>query len=140
MVRGTMNQLYNIHNRFQGDTKKVLTVCSAGLLRSATLQNLLIKEYGYNVRNCGTHEEYALIPISEALVMWADEIVFVNNENYQMVKNEIKLMNLESKCIVLDIPDQYKFNDPELVSICKEQYDNAIKLKNNGKEQETSNS
>lgn len=72
MIKGTRNQLHNITNWSQGDTKKVLTVCSAGLLRSATLQNFLIKEYGFNVRNCGTEESYALIPISEALVKWAD--------------------------------------------------------------------
>jgi hypothetical protein len=46
----------------------------------ATLANFLVKEYEYNVRNCGTVESYALIPISEALVCWADEIVFVNHK------------------------------------------------------------
>jgi predicted protein tyrosine phosphatase len=123
MIKASRNQAYNVHNSFQGDTKKVLTVCSAGLLRSATLQNMLIKEYGYNVRNCGTVEAYALIPISEALVMWADEIVFVNEENYKMVEAEILDMNAEGKCWVLDIPDIYGFNDPKLIKICKEQYE-----------------
>ena len=127
MIRGTRNQLYNIHNEAQGTTKKVLTVCSAGLLRSATLQNFLIREYGYNVRNCGTNESYALIPISEALVKWADEIVFVNNENYQNVILDLNELNVLSKCYVLDIPDMYEFNDPELVKICKEQYENRKK-------------
>lgn len=124
MIKGTKNQLYNITNASQGETKKVLTVCSAGLLRSATLQNMLIKEYGYNVRNCGTVESYALIPISEALIKWADEIVFVNEENYRDVYNDLKQFNLLDKCYVLDIPDIYNFNDPELVRICKEQYEN----------------
>ena len=125
MIKGTRNQLYNIHNSAQGDTKKVLTVCSAGLLRSATLQNFLIREYGYNVRNCGTDESYALIPISEALVLWADEIVFVNQLNFDMVKKEIYELGALEKCKVLDIPDMYRFNAPELVQICKEQYENG---------------
>jgi len=124
MIKGTRNQLYNVSNASQGETKKVLTVCSAGLLRSATLQNMLIKEYGYNVRNCGTVESYALIPISEALVKWADEIVFVNNENYQHVKKDIEELGLLNKTYVLDIPDMYNFNDPKLLEICKEQYNN----------------
>jgi len=126
MIKATRNQLYNVNNRFQGSTKKVLTVCSAGLLRSATLQNFLIREYGYNVRNCGTVEAYALIPISEALVHWADEIVFVNQENYDMVKSELT-KGLLAKCIVLNIPDSYSFNDPKLVKICKKQYNDAKK-------------
>ena len=124
MIKGTRNQLYNVNNASQGETKKVLAVCSAGLLRSATLQNMLIKEYGYNVRNCGTVESYALIPISEALVCWADEIVFVNTENYNHVLSDLTKMGVLPKCFVLDIPDMYAFNDPELVKECKIQYDN----------------
>lgn len=123
MIKGTRNQLYNITNYSQGNTKKVLCVCSAGLLRSATLQNFLIKEYGYNVRNCGTEESYALIPISEALVKWADEIVFVNEENYQRVKSDLENLDIDEERIkVLNIPDMYNFNDPELIEIIKKQY------------------
>jgi predicted protein tyrosine phosphatase len=126
MIKGTINQLYNIHNKYQGDTKKVLTVCSAGLLRSATLQNLLIKEYGYNVRNCGTSEEYALIPISEALVHWADEIVFVNMQNFNSVEKYLREMDILDKCYVLNIPDRYSFNHPDLIKICKKQYEEIV--------------
>jgi predicted protein tyrosine phosphatase len=127
MIKGTFNQLHNIYNEFQGDTKRVLTVCSAGLLRSATLQNFLIREYGYNVRNCGTEASYALIPISQALVLWADEIVFVNKENYKMVEKELEEFGVLDRCIILDIPDMYAFNDSTLVKICKEQYEKAQK-------------
>jgi predicted protein tyrosine phosphatase len=123
MIRVSRNQLYNIGNRFQGSTKKVLTVCSAGLLRSATLQNYLIKTYNYNVRTCGT-EDYALVPISEALVFWADEIVFVNPQNFNRVENRLRELELLGKCYVLDIPDMYNFNSDELVELCRVQYEN----------------
>lgn len=129
MIKATRNQIYNVHNHYQGKTKKVLCACSAGLLRSATLQNFLIREYGYNVRNCGTDESYALIPISEALVEWADEIVFVNSQNYNMVKEEIESLGATEKCYVLNIPDIYAFNDPALVDICKEQYERIVLTK-----------
>lgn len=127
MVKGTRNQLYNIYNEAQGDTKKVLTVCSAGLLRSATLQNLLIREYGYNVRNCGTNTEYALIPISEALVLWADEIVFVDYENYCYAAADLTRLKVLDKCYYLDIPDEYNFNQSELVEICRKQYNKIVR-------------
>jgi len=128
MITASRNQLFNVHNNAQGNTKKVLTVCSAGLLRSATLANFLVKEYGYNVRNCGTVESYALVPISQALVAWADEIVFVNKENFEHVEDDLRdFLTTEGmeKIKVLDIPDAYNFNDPKLVEICKEQYQNA---------------
>lgn len=126
MIKGTINQMYNIHNGHQGATKKVLTVCSAGLLRSATLQNFLIKEYGYNVRNCGTEESYALIPISEALISWADEIVFVNRDNYNTIESELIRLGVKDKCYILDIPDIYSFNDHRLIEICREQYNKIV--------------
>jgi predicted protein tyrosine phosphatase len=126
MIKTTRNQEYNIHNEFQGKTKKVLCVCSAGLLRSATLQNTLIREYGYNVRNCGTEESYALIPISEALLLWADEIVFVNKANYRTMIFDLAELKVEDKVFVLDIPDIYNFNDPKLVEICKQQYKEIV--------------
>ena len=125
MIKGTRNQMYNAHNMSQGPTKRVLTVCSAGLLRSATLAHFLTKEYGYNTRNCGTVEAYALIPISEVLCHWADEIVFVNEENYNMVKDELEEFGMTKKCKVLDIPDIYNFNNLELIKICKEQYEQS---------------
>jgi predicted protein tyrosine phosphatase len=134
MIKASRNQLFNVHNTSQGNTKKVLTVCSAGLLRSATLANFLVKEYGYNVRNCGTVESYALIPISEALVHWADEIVFVNQENYSHVEYSLEQTigeeGVKKKVKVLDIPDIYNFNDTRLVDICKEQYNKTLKNDN----------
>ena len=127
MIKGHRNQLYNIHNESQGNTKKVLCVCSAGLLRSATLQNTLIREYGYNCRNCGTEESYALIPISEALLLWADEIVFVNKSNYRSVQLDLDELNIsKEKIFILNIPDIYNFNDPKLVEICKQQYKEIV--------------
>jgi len=124
MIKSTKNQLGNALNPSQGSDKKVLTVCSAGLLRSATLQNYLIKHHGYNVRNCGSTDSFALIPLSEALVHWADEIVFVETENYNesgLVKQDTNLRPM-TKVIILDVPDYYGYNDPKLINIMVHQY------------------
>lgn len=111
-------------NPYQGDTKKVLTVCSAGLLRSATMQNWLIKEYGYNVRNCGTARDFALIPISEALIRWADEIIFMNGENFIDIERswDENMLKDSARVITLCIQDSYGFNDPRLIEEISRQY------------------
>ena len=54
----------------------------------------------------------------------SDEIVFVDQENYNMVYEDLKRLEVLDKCIVLDIPDQYSFNDSELFDICRKQYEN----------------
>lgn len=116
---------YNNHS--QGSAPRWLFVCSAGLLRSPTGAALAIRK-GLNARSCGSAVDYALIPISANLIMWAEKIVFVNEENYheslelfkdyQMLH---KLLTLRS--LVLDIPDIYNFNESDLIIEFERQID-----------------
>ena len=124
MIEATKNQLTNINNHYQTFAKRVCVVCSAGLLRSPTLSNILHNELGYNTRSCGSALNFALIPISEALVHWCDELVFVDEDCKiyldDDIKEEIKLA--ECREITLNIPDNYNWNDDELKLIALEQY------------------
>lgn len=130
MIKSTRNQIGNAKNYYQGSTKKVLAVCSAGILRSATLQNLLIRKYGYNVRNCGTASDFALIPLSEALVAWADVIVFVHQDNYiESGLSQKEQQWLDKDVVVFKIEDDYEFNNPELVELLQKQWDLYEELK-----------
>lgn len=110
-------------NPYQGTDKRLLFVCSAGILRSATGANLYAKK-GFNTRNCGTHA-YALIPLSANLIMWADKIIFVNKENYLTATDVFKASEvfapLYDKSVVLNIPDDYEYNNPELIKHFEEQ-------------------
>lgn len=121
MIQSRRNQLANTANRFQGPTKRVLAVCSAGLLRSPTIASVLHTDYGYNVRACGVSEEYALVPISTALLMWADLVVFADTEHYLEAK---EYMHPKQPYVVLDLPDEFGYSDPKLVEEVK------LKLKN----------
>lgn len=110
-------------NPYQGRDKKVLFVCSMGILRSATAARLYASKY--NTRSAGTYDE-ALIPLSTVLLEWADEIVFVNKNNYRSVCNINPKWNeiLENTSVkVLDIPDQYEHMHPELIKAFGEQYE-----------------
>jgi predicted protein tyrosine phosphatase len=120
VIKSKLNQMANANNKWQNDDKRVLCVCSAGLLRSPTLAQYLQQKYGYNTRACGTSEEYALIPISEALVHWADLVIFVNEENYDEVKGEEIFSQKE--VIVLDLPDEFGRNQPGLLAAIEEQW------------------
>ena len=112
-----------VRNPYQGTDKKVLFVCSMGILRSATGARLYAPKY--NTRTAGSWRD-ALVPITPILIAWADEIVFVNQENYEQVVAELDgeaftFVNDKSK--VLDIPDQYPHMHPELIKAFKEQYE-----------------
>lgn len=131
MIRAHRNQFANVKNPFQGSTLKVLCVCSAGLLRSPTLASVLHQEWGFNVRACGSSEEYALIPLSEALVAWADLIVFVNHENYTeaLFRNQPMASIIEGKSMVLDIQDDFEYNNPVLRTMLHAQFTEAYNSK-----------
>lgn len=109
-------------NPYQGKDKKVLFVCSMGILRSATAARLYADKY--NTRAAGTYSD-ALVPLSTILLEWADEIVFVSKENYEYAlrnKDWTDLLN-ESIVTVLSIPDKYEHMHPELVKSFEEQYE-----------------
>ena len=100
------NRFYNCKNPYQGDTKKVLCVCSAGLLRSPTAAIVLHREYGYNTRSCGMDIGHALIPFDEVLAEWADEIVVMDAYQKTQVPEDY-----QDKVIVLGVKDSYPYMD-----------------------------
>ncbi len=114
-----MNRLSIAKNPFQGKYRKVLCVCSGGILRSPTAAMVLSQPpFNYNTRAAGTITEFALIPVDRALVEWADSAVVMEE------RHKIKLLELEFKkeIIVLDIPDRYEYRDPELVDLIAKRY------------------
>lgn len=127
MIKGKRNQLANVGNKFQTSAKKVLCCCSAGLLRSPSLANVLHKEFGFNTRAVGCDKEYALIPISQALIWWADEIVFVNRENFDSLSQEEKdeIVDVGVKVKILNIEDDFDWNDNVLNRTLFESYNRA---------------
>lgn len=111
-----MNRLANCTNPYQSIRKKVLCVCSAGLLRSPTTAWILSNEpFDFNTRACGADVDFALIPIDPVLVMWADEVVCMNKYQAEQVR-EFKQLG-DKQVHVLDVPDTFEFRDPELVKI-----------------------
>lgn len=114
------NRLANTKNPFQGDRTKTLCVCSAGLLRSPTLAYVLQQEpYNRNTRAVGATTEFALIPIDEALVEWAQEIFFVEKSVHDAVALSYNLS--DKRVVVLGIPDKFEAFEPELLAIIKKQ-------------------
>jgi predicted protein tyrosine phosphatase len=107
-------------NPYQGRDTKVLFVCSAGILRSATAARIYAKKY--NTRAAGS-EPYALIPVTSELLLWADIVVFVNEANYRSVAQKFDLDEIRARYFILDIPDQYEHMHPELIQHFEDQFE-----------------
>jgi predicted protein tyrosine phosphatase len=115
---------YGVHsNSYQGDYKRVLTVCSANMLRSPTIAHVLSAEpYNFNTRSAGT-QFYALIPVTEDLLMWADEVVCADTEHALYIRDKMIEYMLDKPIINLNIPDIYEYRNPELIELIKERYE-----------------
>lgn len=123
------NRIGNSQNPYQGKDKRVLCICSAGLLRSPTAAYVLQNKFGYNTRACGANSEFALIPVDEVLVHWADELVFMEQAHYDSVSSMYSLTN--KNVAILNIPDRYERMNKELQDIILKQYDDYLKIKDN---------
>jgi predicted protein tyrosine phosphatase len=120
-----MNRLANAHNRYQGKYKRVLCVCSAGLLRSPTAAYVLSQEpYNFNTRAAGLTEEFALIPVDRVLLDWADEIVCMTPDQAEKIREQLEE---EKPIVVLNLQGIYGYRDPDLIEGIKKSYDQQAK-------------
>ncbi len=124
-----MNRKGNASNPYQGKYKRVLCVCSAGILRSPTAALVLSKEpFNYNTRAAGLSEEYALIQVDDVLLEWADEIVCMDE------KQEAELRERTHKPIYnLGINDNFEYRDKGLMEIIFRKYSAILEDRNGTK-------
>ena len=110
-------------NMYQGDYKRVLTVCSANMLRSPTIAHVLSADpYNFNTRSAGI-AGFALIPVTEDLLYWADEIVCADTEHAIHIRDKLIQYQLDKPIINLGIEDIYEYRNPKLIELIKERYE-----------------
>lgn len=124
MSNDTKNRLANARNPFQGSDRRVLCLCSAGLLRSPTLAHLLHKEFGFNTRAAGVNQDFALIPVTKTLLYWADEVVCVEQEVASKLNADFGsfFKECDFELVVLAVDDDFNYGDETLKNVLLEQY------------------
>jgi len=96
----------------------LLFICSKNQWRSPTAELLFKNHPTHNARSAGTSNK-ARIKVNLKLIAWADIIFVMERKHLQILKQlfpeDISVKNL----VVLDIEDNYQFNDPELIAMFK---------------------
>ena len=69
-----------------------------------------------------TDPGFALIPVTDELLFWADEIVCADTEHAIDIRNKLMDYNLDKVVINLGIPDNYEYRNPDLIKLIKERY------------------
>lgn len=122
-MQSDLNRIHNVGNPYQGKYKKVLCVCSAGLLRSPTLAYVLSQDpWNYNTRAVGVEKSYALVPIEEAHLVWADKIVCMNGAQETAILDMIteSKFAVKAEVVCINVPDSFGYREPSLIDLMKE--------------------
>jgi len=94
----------------------LLFICSKNQWRSPTAELLFKNHPLHNARSAGTSDK-ARIRVSQKLIDWADVLFFMERKHMDIIKQRFQLD--KQTIVVLDIEDNYQFNDPELIEILK---------------------
>ena len=97
---------------------RLLFVCSQNRLRSPTAEQIFAAYPNIEAASAGTNHD-ADVPVTAELIEWAD-IIFVMEKAHRNILSKKFGKYLNGKRIVcLDIPDEFEFMDPTLVSLLK---------------------
>ena len=95
--------------------RKVLFVCRWNRCRSATAERIYAKRPDLDVRSAGTSSD-ALVQVNQRMLDWADTIFIMETEQRLALETMFPGHPALARLICLDIPDNYLFLQPELVT------------------------
>ena len=96
--------------------KRFLFVCSQNKLRSPTAEQIFASRSGIEVSSAGTNND-AENPLTDELVAWADVIFVMERAHRNKVQKRFRKALNGKRIVVLEIPDDYEFMDPDLISL-----------------------
>ena len=98
--------------------KKILVVCGQNKWRSPTAETIYRHDSRCEVRSAGLskHSPHFL---TRADLVWADLLLYMEKEHLEKIVKKFPDIILP-RAINLDIPDEYRYMDPELVEILRE--------------------
>lgn len=96
--------------------KRVLFVCEGNLHRSPTAERLYATTPGLKVRSAGL-SDLARVQVTIELLAWAD-VVFVMEKRLQgLLRRRFGTAVTGKEVVSLEVPDDFQFQQPELVAI-----------------------
>lgn len=94
----------------------LLFVCSQNRLRSPTAEHIFSQWSGVAALSAGTNHD-ATTPVSSDLLEWTDMVIVMEKTHKYKITKKFGAYLKGKKIIVLDIPDEYDYMQPELVRL-----------------------
>lgn len=94
--------------------KKLLFLCSRNRRRSPTAEQLFHRVDGIQARSAGT-EPGARVKVTAGHLGWADLIIVMEKKHLRRLRAKYAEVLAAKKVLCLNIPDDYRFKQPELI-------------------------
>jgi len=94
----------------------LLFICSKNQWRSPTAELLFKGHPVHYARSAGTGDK-ARVKVNQKLLDWADIILVMEYKHRDIIRQ--RFLVRKGKMAVLDIEDNYEFNDPKLIAILR---------------------
>ncbi|HEX7639644.1 MAG TPA: phosphotyrosine protein phosphatase [Burkholderiaceae bacterium] len=95
---------------------RVLFVCSRNQWRSPTGEHVWRRHPRVQARSAGTSAG-ARHPVSAQDLAWADVILAMEDKHLSRLRADFGRLLAGKRVYVLDIPDDYRYLDPELIEL-----------------------
>ena len=109
---------------------RALFVCSQNRLRSPTAEQVFAQFSELECESAGT-EPTANVPLEPDLIQWADVIFVMERSQRNRIMKKCKRFLNGKRIVVLNIPDEYEFMDPELVHILQKKVAPLLRVRFN---------
>ena len=105
----------------------LLFVCSQNRLRSPTAERVFSEYPGVSAISAGTNAG-APTPVSGDLIEWADIILVMEKSHRNRVAKKFRAQLKGKRLMVLDIPDEFEYMQPELVNLLKARVGRLVRV------------
>ncbi|MDH5359567.1 MAG: phosphotyrosine protein phosphatase [Gammaproteobacteria bacterium] len=107
--------------------QRILFICSENRLRSPTAEAVFNEYDGIEAIGAGTNSD-AVTPLSGDLIEWADVIMVMEGVHRNKVAKKYRELLKNKRLVVLDVADNYRYMQDELVQLLKEKVSRLIHL------------
>lgn len=96
--------------------KRLLFICSQNRLRSPTAEKVFSQWQGIEAKSAGLDVD-AIAPVTPELLDWAHIVVVMEKCHKNKLGKKYRSSIKGKRVVVLDIPDEYDYMQPELVAL-----------------------
>lgn len=107
--------------------RRILFLCSQNRLRSPTAEQVFSTWPGIQTASAGLGAD-ATVPVSTEQLEWADIIFVMEKAHKNRLTKKFGRLLKGKRVICLDIPDEYEYMQPDLISILKAKVSPYLRL------------